>query len=140
MFISGTFDYTFGRALGASLYIDDIDVDTANGPEVVLEYIHVRNQDSAKTAIGILETANGQVAALRAYVGALQNRLSSAIENITARGKNQTVALGRINDADVTAETAFLVKQKVLTQSAAKMLEAAQSSKRLLIKLIEDQG
>ena len=140
VFISGTFDYTFGRALGASLYIDDIDVDTANGPEVVLEYIHVRNQDSARTAIGILETANGQVAALRAYVGALQNRLSSAIENITARGKNQTVALGRINDADFTAETAFLVKQQVLTQSAAKMLEAAQSSKRLLIKLIQDQG
>ena len=47
VFVSGTFDYTFGRALGASLYIDDIDVETANGPEVVVEYINFGDQESA---------------------------------------------------------------------------------------------
>ena len=138
VFISGTFDYTFGRALGASLYIDDIDVKTANGPEVVVEYIHVRNQESAKTAIGILETANEQVATMRAYVGALQNRISSVIKNITERGKNQTTAIGRIMDTDFSLETPAFVKQQVLSQNAVKMLENAQTSKRLLLKLIDN--
>jgi len=136
VFVSGTFDYTFGQALGASLYIDDIDVDTANGPEVVVEYINIRDQDSANTAIGILDTANEQVATFRAYVGALQNRLTAAIANLTARSQNQLIAKGRIEDADYAKETATLSKQQILSSTASQMLVNAQKSKAAILSLI----
>ncbi len=136
VFVSGTFDYTFGQALGASLYIDDIDVETANGPEVVVEYINVRDQESANTAIGILETATEQVATFRAYVGALQNRLTSVMANLTSRSQNQLIARGRIEDADYAKETAALSKQQILSSAASQMLLNAQNAKTVLLSLI----
>ena len=136
VFVSGTFDYTFGRALGASLYIDDIDVETANGPEVVVEYINVRDQESANTAIGILETASEQVATFRAYVGALQNRLTSAMANLTSRSQNQLIARGRIEDADFARESVALSKQQILSSAASQMLLNAQNAKAVLLSLI----
>jgi flagellin len=136
VFVSGTFDYTFGRALGASLYIDDIDVDTANGPEVVVEYINVRDQESATTAIGILETAAEQVATFRAHIGALQNRLTSAVANLTSRRQNQLIARGRIVDADYARETATLRKQQILSLASSQMLLKAQNTKTALLSLI----
>ena len=136
VFVSGTFDYTFGRVLGASLYIDDIDVDTANGPEVVVEYINVRDQESATTAIGILETAAEQVATFRAYVGALQNRLTSAMTNLTSRGQNQFIAKGRIEDADYAKESAILNKQQILSLASSQMLVNSQKAKTAILSLI----
>ena len=136
VFISGTFDYTFGQALGASLYIDDIDVETANGPEVVVEYINVRDQESANTAIGILDTAAEQVATFRAYVGALQNRLTSAIANLSSRSQQQLIARGRVEDADYSKETAILTKEQILSLASSQMLVNAQNTKKVLLSLI----
>ena len=136
VFISGTFDYTFGRALGASLYIDDIDVESANGPEVVVEYINLLDQDSATTAIGVLDTAASQIATFRAYVGALQNRLTSAIGAISARQYNETIALGRITDADFSKETQLLIKKQILHQVSSNILVDAQKAKQLMLALL----
>ena len=61
---------------------------TANGPEVVGGYINIRDQDSANTAIGILDTANEQAATFSVCVDALQNRLTAAMANLTARSQN----------------------------------------------------
>jgi len=136
VFISGTFDYTFGRALGASLYIDDIDVESANGPEVVVEYINLRDQDSAKTALDVLDTAADQVATFRAYVGALHNRLTTAVGGLTARHHNETVSRGRITDADVSTEVQHLTKKQILQQASSTVLLNAQMAKRSLLKLL----
>jgi len=136
VFVSGTFDYTFGRALGASLYIDDIDVDSSSGPEVVVEYINVRDQESARTAIDILEVAAEQVATYRAYVGALQNRLTSAMANLTARSQNQLIAKGRIEDADYAKDATALSKQQILSSAASQMLVNAQKAKTAILTLI----
>jgi flagellin len=136
VFVAGTFDYTFGRALGASLYIDDVDVESATGPEVVVEYINVLDQESANTAIGVLETANEQVATYRAYVGALHNRLSSAINSLSQRYSNERVALGRIIDTDYAAEMAKVTKLNILNMAASEVLSDAQKNKRALLALI----
>ena len=101
-----------------------------------MEYINVRDQESANTAIGILETAGEQVATYRAYVGALQNRLVSAIAALTARSQNQLIAKGRIEDADYAKETATLSKQQILSSAASQMLVNAQKSKTVILSLI----
>lgn len=136
VFVSGTFDYTFGQALGASLYIDDIDVESSSGPEVVVEYINVRDQGSARTAIDILEVAAEQVSTYRAYVGALKNRLTSVMTNLAARSQTQLVAKGRIEDADYAKETVTLTKQQILSSAASQMLVNAQKSKAAILSLI----
>ena len=139
VFISGTFDYTFGRALGASLYIDDIVVDSVSGsgPEVVVEYINVLDQSSASTAIDILDVAKEQVATYRAYVGALQNRLTSVITNLTSRSLNQAITKGRIEDADFALESTELVKQEILSKAASEVVATANKSKEAILSLLQ---
>ena len=132
----GNFDHTFGRVLGASLYIDDIDVKTASGPGVVVNYINVRDQDSANIAIGFLNTANEQAATFLAYMDALQKRLTAAIANLTLCSQNQVIAEGRIEDADHAKETATLTKQQILCLAALQMLVNAQKSKTATLSLI----
>ena len=103
---------------------------------MVVEYINLRDQESANTAIGILDIANEQVATFRAYVGALQNRLTSAMANLTARSQNQLMAKGRIQDADYAKETTTLSKQQILSSAASQMLVNAQKSKTAILSLI----
>lgn len=136
VFVAGTFDYTFGRALGASLYIDDVDVESASGPEVVVEYINVLDQESARTAIGVLDTASEQLATFRAYVGALHNRITSAIGSLSERLHNERKAIGRITDADLSAEIAASTKNTILKKASTNVLINAQTAKRALLKLI----
>jgi flagellin len=139
VFVSGTFDYTFGRALGASLYIDDIAVDSASGsgPEVVVENINVLDQSSATTSIDILDVAKEQVATYRAYVGALQNRLTSVITNLTSRALNQTITKGRIEDADFALESTKLVKQEILSKAASEVVATTNKSKEAVLSLLQ---
>ena len=101
-----------------------------------MEYINVRDQESATTAIGILETAAEQVATFRAHIGALQNRLTSAVANLTSRRQNQLIARGRIVDADYARETATLSKQQILSLASSQMLLKAQNTKTALLSLI----
>jgi len=136
VFISGTYDYTHGTLSGASLYIDDVDVETANGPEVVVEYINVLDVESARTAIDVLNTANEQVATARAYVGALTNRVQSAINVLTTRKTEQEKAAGRIADADYARESERLAKMQILYKASNKMLAEANNMKNVL-KLIQ---
>jgi len=137
VFVSGTFDETFGTVSGASLYIDDVAVTSASGPEVVVEYINVLDVDSANTAVEIIDIAMEQVATHRAYVGALTNRLSSAINYSTTAVTQQEIANGRILDADYAFEMASLAKSKILQNAATNMVYKANKSKDLLLYLIE---
>ena len=132
----GNFDHTFGRVLGASLYIDDIDVKTASGPGVVVNYINVLDQDSANIAIGFLNIANEQAATFLAYMDALQKRLTAAIANLTSCSQNQLIVKGRFEDEDHAKETATLTKQQILSLAALQMLVNAQKSKTATLSLI----
>ena len=107
-----------------------------SGPEVVVEYINVRDQGSARTAIDILEVAAEQVSTYRAYVGALKNRLTSVMTNLAARSQTQLVAKGRIEDADYAKEIVTLTKQQILASAASQMLVNAQKSKAAILSLI----
>ena len=76
------------------------------------------------------------MATFRAYVGALQNRLTAAMANLTSRSQNQLIAKGRIEDADYAKETATLTKQQILSSAASQMLVNAQKLKAAILSLI----
>ena len=137
VFISVTSNYTHDTISGASLYIDDVDAESANGPEVVIVYINLLDVETVRTAIDVINTANEQVATTRAYVGALTNRIGSAVNVLTTRKIEQDKAAGRIADADYAVEAIKLAKMQILYQASIKMLAEANSMKHVL-KLISD--
>ena len=82
-------------------------------------------QSNALSAITALDNALTEVNTASAVQGALQNRFSAVISNLTAFSQSQTAAMSRIVDADFAAETAKLSKNQILQQAGTAMLAQA---------------
>jgi len=82
-------------------------------------------QSNALSAITAIDSALTEVNTASATQGALQNRFSAVISNLTAFSQSQTAAKSRIVDADFAAETAKLSKNQILQQAGTAMLAQA---------------
>lgn len=88
---------------------------------------------AAMTAIDdALETVNSE----RAKVGAMQNRMDVAIENLSSTYENTAAAHGRIVDVDVASEMASFTKNQVLMQAGSSMLAQANSQPQMALGLL----
>ena len=72
----------------------------------------------------------------RADLGALQNRLSSTINNLGVATENLSAAKSRIRDADIAQESSELMKSSILSQAGTAVLAQANSSQNAALKLI----
>jgi flagellin len=79
----------------------------------------------ANTALGLLDTALTDTNALRADLGATQNRMGYAVSNLQSSVENQSAAKSRIMDTDFAAETANLSRSQVLQQAGTAMVAQA---------------
>jgi flagellin len=100
----------------------------------------VANIDPTNTTDGLtLETytfALETTATLLANNGAEQSRLQAALEAITAQGSNLEAAQSRILDVDVASATTQLAKSNLLMQAGSAMLQQANLSQSIAMKLI----
>ena len=95
-----------------------------------------RSQSNALDSIAAIDLALKEVNTASAQHGAVQNRLSAVINNLTAFSQSQIAAKSRIVDTDFAAETAQLSSNSILQQSgSAMMAQANQSSSNVLALL-----
>jgi flagellin len=94
-------------------------------------------QTLALSAINALDTALTEVNTASAVQGALQNRFSAVISNLTAFSQSQTTAKSRIVDADFAAETAKLSKNQILQQAGTAMLAQANQLPSGILSLLK---
>jgi flagellin-like hook-associated protein FlgL len=87
--------------------------------------------------IGILDDALEEVSTAQAKLGAIQNRLTHNINNLSKSSMLTEQALGRVIDADFATETSLLSKQQILNQAATAMLAQANMSKESVLVLLE---
>ena len=73
----------------------------------------------------------------RATLGAGQNRLQSAVNNLTNVSTNLTDARSRIEDTDYSAETTALAKAQILGQASTAMLAQANQSPSSVMSLLQ---
>lgn len=90
----------------------------------------------ADTTIGNVDTALEDISATRATLGAGQNRLESAINNLTTNSTNLSDARSRIVDTDYSAETTALAKSQILSQASTAMLAQANQSQQNVLSLL----
>ena len=72
----------------------------------------------------------------RANLGASQNQLQSAVNNLTSNATNLSDAKSRIEDTDFSAETTALAKAQILSQASTAMLSQANQSQQSVLKLL----
>ncbi|MGZ3655157.1 MAG: flagellin N-terminal helical domain-containing protein [Bdellovibrionota bacterium] len=93
-------------------------------------------KEDAQNNLSTIDTAIQKVNENRAGLGALQNRLSSTINNLSISTENLAAANSRIRDTDMAAETSELTKQSILAQAGTSVLAQANSSSNMALKLL----
>jgi flagellin len=88
-------------------------------------------------ALTAFDDAIAEVANSRASLGANQNRLESAVNNLTSNATNLSDARSRIEDADFSTETTNLAKAQILSQASTAMLAQANQSQQGVLRLLQ---
>jgi flagellin len=99
--------------------------------------VDVSTQAGAARAVTILDKALDTISSSQAKLGAIQNRLSHNIDNLSTSSMLTETARGRILDADFARETSELSKQQILGQAATSMLAQANQSKQSILALLQ---
>jgi len=73
----------------------------------------------------------------RSTLGAIQNQMEYAVENISELSANLTAARSRIIDTDYASETASLTKGQILQQAATAMLAQANQMPNVILSLLK---
>ena len=73
----------------------------------------------------------------RSELGAVSNRLSHTVNNLTNISANLSAAKGGIEDADFAHETTNLAKNQILQQASTAMLAQANAAKQNVLSLLQ---
>ncbi|MGE0631300.1 MAG: flagellin, partial [Pseudobdellovibrionaceae bacterium] len=93
------------------------------------------SKEGAQTALEMLDAAQTNVNGMRSNLGALQNRLTSTVDNLAVAEENMSAANSRIRDTDVAAASAELTRNNILLQASTSTLAQANMSNQLALKL-----
>jgi flagellin len=78
----------------------------------------IADRTSANAALGIIDTALGQLNTQRTNIGAMVNRLESTVNNLSLAEVNTQAAESVLRDQDMAKGLAELVQQQVLQEGA----------------------
>ena len=115
---------TLGDLRGTTLGIDSgaIDLSTAAG---------------ASAAISLVDVAIETVSAYRSQLGAAENRMGSALNNLEVFAENTKAAESQIRDADFGEETANLSKWQIMQQAGVAVLAQAKGLGQSVTQLLQ---
>ncbi len=98
--------------------------------------IDFSTKEGAQEALGMLDNAQTSVSGTRANLGALQNRLTSTVDNLGVATENMSAANSRIRDTDVAQASSEMTRNNILLQAGTSTLAQANQSNQLALKLI----
>lgn len=118
---------------GRSITLTSTAIDNTNLNAAGLD---VSSDTNAATAITNVDAGLQAVNTTRSSLGAGQNRLESAINNLTTTSTNLADARSRIQDTDFSQETTSLAKAQILGQASTAMLAQANQSQQNVLSLL----
>lgn len=93
-------------------------------------------QSASTLALNAVSSAISTLTTTRGLIGAVQSRLTVAIDNLTIQRENFQSASSRIRDADIAADAAELVRLQVLQQSGTAILAQANQQPARALELL----
>lgn len=92
--------------------------------------------DEIRAYIETLDHAINKIAEDRSMLGAYQNRLQSAADNLAVMNENYEQSKSQIMDCDMAEESSNMVKYQVLQQTSAAMLSQANQIPSIALQLL----
>ncbi|TPV95510.1 MAG: flagellin FliC [Myxococcales bacterium FL481] len=102
-----------------------------------VDTISVTSSDDSRASLSVIDSALSTLSAQRAVMGAAQNRLQVAVNNISTQFTNINAANSRIRDVDVAEETAHMSRNQILMQGGVAVLAQANSIPQLAVRLLQ---
>ena len=142
------FSFQVGAATGTQNQIS-VSINGMNGDALGLSTADVSDLDvtdggtardapgNALAAVTLIDAAIKTVNIQRSELGAVSNRLSHTVNNLTNISSNLSAAKGGIEDADFALETTNLAKNQILQQASTAMLAQANASKQNVLSLLQ---
>ncbi len=115
----------------------DISIPPVTCKSMNIEYCNVCTGEGAQDSITKFNDAIIQVSAVRAKLGAYQNRLDSAVESLDITSQNLTEACSRIEDVDMSEEMTEYTQLSVLAQAGTSMLAQANNRPQTILQLLQ---
>jgi flagellin len=99
--------------------------------------ISILTQNGAANALNVIDKALSYVNTERAKLGAVENRLTHTIDNLTNIVTNTQASKSRITDTDYAAETGKLARAQIIQQAATAMLAQANQAPQSVLALLK---
>lgn len=93
-------------------------------------------KEGAQEALAQLDEAQSMTNGMRANLGALQNRMTSTVDNLQNQYENLSAANSRIRDTDVAQSSSEMTRNNILLQSGVATLAQANTVSAMALKLI----
>jgi len=135
---SGTFDIQVGlnnKQMEDRISFKASELDATAG-NLAVEDLDLNSKENAQDSLKVLDNAQEKVSGYRATLGALQNRMDSAVSNLAVQHENLSAANSRIRDADIAQSAADQAKNSVLLQASTATLAQANQQPALALKLM----
>src|SRR3954452_22631067 len=111
-------------------------IDSANNTNRVGVAIGALSFTGVSMDVTQIDTAISSVSSIRSNLGAIQNRLESAIANLGVTQENLSASESRIRDVDVAQEMVNFTRLQILSQSGTAMLAQANQAPQGVLSLL----
>ncbi|MFN8791497.1 MAG: flagellin [Bdellovibrionales bacterium] len=101
-----------------------------------LEGIDYTSKEGAQEALAQLDSSQSSVNGMRADLGALQNRMTSTVDNLMNQYENLSAANSRIRDTDVAQASSEMIRNNIQLQAGVSTLAQANTTNAMAMKLI----
>lgn len=115
----------------------DISIPPVTCKSLNIQYCNVCTVDGASDSITKFNDAIKEIAAIRAKLGAYENRLDSATASLDTTSQNLTQACSRIEDVDMSEEMTNYTQLSVLAQAGTSMLAQANNRPQTILQLLQ---
>ncbi|RCX07472.1 flagellin [Marinomonas foliarum] len=105
-------------------------------PLITAESVSITDIKNSQSMIAMLDTMIQAVDSKRAELGAVQNRFSSTVNNLSSISENVAAARSRVRDADYAAETASLTSSQIIQQASSTILAQANQRPQAALQLL----
>ena len=113
-----------------------VNLDSIDSTQLEIHNLSVTSSSEALTALDKINDAIASITASRGKVGAVHNRLSRSIANLSVSVENLTAAESSIRDADIASEVADLTRNQILVQTATAMVGQANLIPQSVLQLL----
>lgn len=115
-----------------------VDTNISESQGDTVSSIAIDTAEGARNALNVVDVALEEINAIRADLGAINNRLDFTISNLSNVVENTSASRSRILDADFAAESAALSRAQVLQQASQAILAQANARPQQVLQLLQN--